>query len=89
MTAIRKENLQMIYSQHVTGLATDYDISNNRFGINSAAHFSPSYYLVYNFLLFGTTTTQIDTGSFYAFMSYEVSKQRSVIDFLQKILANR
>ena len=57
------------------------------FGINSAAHFSPSYYLVYNFLLFGTTTTQIDTGSFYAFMSHEVSKQRSVIEFLLKNLS--
>ena len=46
----------------------------------------PSYYLIYNLLLFGTTTTQIDTGSFYAFMSHEVSKQRYVIELLQKIL---
>ena len=32
MTAIRKMILQMIYSQYVTDLATDYDISNDRFG---------------------------------------------------------
>ena len=46
----------------------------------------PSYHSIYNLLLFGAATTQIDTGSFYAFMSHEVSKQSYVIEFLQKIL---
>ena len=32
MTSIIKMNLQMNYSQHVTDLTTDYDISNDRFG---------------------------------------------------------
>ena len=33
MTAIRKMILQMIYSQYVTDLATDYDISNDDLGL--------------------------------------------------------
>ena len=43
-------------------------------------------YSIYNLLLFGAATAQIDTGGFYAFMSHEVGKQRYIIEFLQKIL---
>ena len=46
----------------------------------------PCYYLIDNLLLFGTATTQINASSFYAFMSHEVSKQRYIIEYLQKIL---
>lgn len=51
MTVIRKMNLQMVYSQHVTGLATDYDISNDRFGFKDIIT-SKSGLILLSFTLF-------------------------------------
>lgn len=41
----------MVYSQHVTGLATDYDISNDRFGFKDIIT-SKSGLILLSFTLF-------------------------------------
>lgn len=48
--------------------------------------FLPSYHFIDNLLLLVTTTAQIDSSGFYAFMPHQISKQGYIIEFIQKIL---
>lgn len=55
-------------------------------GRTTLPNVSPSYDLINNLLLFGTTASQINASGFYAFMPHKIGKQRYVIELIQKIL---
>ena len=55
-------------------------------GLTNLPNTSPCYDLINNLLLFGTATPQINASGLNAFMSHQVSKQRNIVELLQKIL---
>ncbi len=61
-------------------------LRNWKDGLTNLPNTSPCYDLINNFLLLGTTTSQINASSFYALMPHQVGKQRNVVKLLQEIL---